>query len=215
MSYAMAGFRPIVSKQVLQMIDSHLPKTLTSVALPPRYSQLKDDVFAPQGWALGEFHLNVGVTPFGLPECRLLTNGSYICCGVAIDAISSGATLKEKIEYVLSDKGSIKFLELAAMPRKGFWIVHDAAFSVFKIPAGHIVLSCGMHSKEADGKGADGLRWSFYNHSADEVKKAEARMTDIMKTYPDLSGPDYTLWMDCLSKYLAPSILIKGSGYSL
>ena len=206
MTYAMAGFRPNISKQVANLLESYIPGILShKIGFPPCYAQLKDDLFAPQGWAQDEFHINVGVTPFGVPECRLLAGGSYALCGVSIEAMPEGAgsTLKEKIEFVLSETGSSEFLELSATPGKGFWMVHDEAFTMIKIPAGHIVLTAGLHSQKEEPKGAQGLRWSLFSDTEHAVRKATSRLQQIMETYPDLKGADYTQWSECLNKFFS------------
>ena len=61
--------------------------------MPPAYSSVRDDIMAPQHWAQSERHMNAGVTPYGLPELRVLMSGAYIVCGVKIDEITAGSHL--------------------------------------------------------------------------------------------------------------------------
>eukprot|EP00974_Lingulodinium_polyedra_P031972 3078631-Lingulodinium_polyedra.AAC.1 len=58
---------------------------------------LRDEIVEPQHWGLSESHMFVGTPAFGLPEFRLLLEGSYTCAGVKMSALE-GDTMKEKIE---------------------------------------------------------------------------------------------------------------------
>ena len=159
-----------------------------------------------QHWAQSERHVNCGVTPFGLPETRLLLTGSYICVGVAVEKID-GDTLKDKIETVIGDQGYTTFLANAKVEGSGFWFIHDEEFTCVNIPAGHIVFTCGHHDTAKDACGASGIRWSTLRKQKDEVQAASVRMQEILKTYPDLKGDEYTAWLDCLTKFMEPSLV--------
>ena len=118
-----------------------------------------------------------------------------------------GSTLKDKIEWMITDKGFAAFLQLAATDGKGFWAVHDQEYSILKIPAGHLIFSCGHHGAGKDAKGAHGLRWSLLKHNNKiEVETTCQRMQHILETYPDLKGDEYTAWTDCLTNFLLPGV---------
>ncbi len=38
------------------------------------------------------------------------------------------------------------------------------------------------------------------------MNKASENLHDILSTYPDLKGEEYSVWSDCLKKYLVPSV---------
>ena len=203
LSYAMASHKPAVSKLAMAVLREKLPTWIVGdIPIPNEHEVLKEEIFSAQAWAQAELHLNAGVTPYGLPEIRMLFSGSYIVAGVRTDKLR-GNSLKEKIEHTLTEQGFREFLASTEKQDEGFWVVHDIPYTSIMIPAGHIIITCGFHSNDKDAKGCDGMRWSYlpYKHSS-SVVNAKNRLCAIMETYPDLNTDEYAAWRSCLDRYL-------------
>jgi hypothetical protein len=210
LSYAMASHKPAVNKQVTAILQDKCPQLLsTDFMLPAEFKTLSEDICGPQHWVASEMHMNAGLTPYGLPEVRMLISGSYLCAGVRFEDVTptkGDNSIKAKIEYCLTEQGFNRFLEDAKTHEdKGFWFVHDQEYSCVKIPAGYIVFTCGMHSTEKDATGSHGLRWSTLDvrdHGA--VVSAKTCLAHTLATYPELKDDEYSAWEECLTKYIVP-----------
>jgi hypothetical protein len=210
LSYAMASHKPAVNKQVTAVLQDKCPQLLSKdFMLPAEFKTLSEDICGPQHWVAAETHMNAGLTPYGLPEVRLLISGSYLCAGVRFEDVTptkGGNSIKAKLEHCLTEQGFNRFLEDAKTNEdKGFWFVHDEEYSCVKIPAGYIVFTCGMHSTDKEAVGSHGLRWSTLDvadHGA--VASAKTCLAHTLATYPELKDDEYSAWEDCLRKYIVP-----------
>ena len=214
LTYAIAAYKPALSRQVQAILSSKAgPLISTDVVLPSEYDMIKDEIFTAQHWAMNEAHVSASLTPYGLPEVRLLFSGAYIICGVRFEHILPPAaggkadTIKAKIEHLMTEKGFQQFLEDMQVPDKGFWLIHDAEFSFVNIPPGHVLFTIGMHGNTKEAQGAHGIRWSTLDtKNPEEVKFAQTNVNSILSTYPELQTEDYKVWADCLTKFLVPTI---------
>lgn len=75
---AVAGYKPQVSKNIQLAMKKQIPFCSNIPALPLEIAGLSDAVFAPQVFAHVENYSNVGISPYGMGEMRLLVNGQYI-----------------------------------------------------------------------------------------------------------------------------------------
>ena len=192
LTYAIAAYKPALSRQVQAILSSKAgPLIPPEVVLPSEYDMIKDEIFTAQHWAMNEAHVSASLTPYGLPEVRLLFSGAYIICGVRFEHILPPAvggkadTIKAKIEHLMTEKGFNQFLEDMQVPDKGFWLIHDAEFSFVNIPPGHVLFTIGMHANTKEAQGAHGIRWSTLDtKNPEEVKLAQTNVNTILSTYP-------------------------------
>ena len=210
LTYAMAAHKPATAKEVMAILRQHVGSFMVGdIRLPAEHDMLKEDIFGAQAWAQSETHLNAGVTPYGLPEARVLTSGGYIVAGVSTNKVR-GDTLKAKLEHRLKDKGFREFLASAGKADEGFWALHDKPHSCLIVPAGHVIVTCGLHSDDKDAKGANGLRWSFLQvQRPAALQAAKDRLAQIISAYPELNTDEYSDWMACLERYLLPAALAQ------
>ena len=216
LTFAMASYKPATAKAVEAVVKRRAsPIHSADVPLPSEYAALRDELFAPQHWAMDEFHMGAGLGPYGLPEVRLLVSGSYIMFGVRFDHIKpvqNQDSIKAKIEHVQTDKGFKQFLEDAKDEAKGFWFVHDAEYTAVCIPPGFVLFSCGQCSSAKGARGAHGMRWSLLDLAKpDDIRAADKHVTTILSTYPELKNDEYLSWQMCLNKYLVPAIDIAAA----
>jgi hypothetical protein len=201
MTYAMSALRPWLAKAVAQALRDAIPSFLvTELVVPPTMQSLKEQIFGPQTWAQSESHISANVTPFGVAEIRVLLSGAYVVAGVPLEKID-GTTIKDKIESTLSEQGFGAFLSCATQEGRGFWATHDSEFTGVLVPAGHMVLTVGMHDNESESQGSYGLRWSYMQpKAATQLAAAAARNKAIMDAWPEAQTEDYKCWQTVLER---------------
>lgn len=205
--YGMAAYKPALAKQVTRLLKTHLPNYLCNIPLPADVAGLKDEIFAPQHWAMTGTHFQVAMNPYGVGEMRLLQSGAYIVAGVKAEDLV-GDSMIAKMERLVLDAGAKEFAKLCKESGKGFFIQHDEEGSIVYIPSGYVVLSTGnaiiADGDDASGApGAHGLRWGFLDAtSPPKVAGCTAAVETMLKTYPELEGSDYKTWLDCLKQYM-------------
>jgi hypothetical protein len=139
---ATSQFKPMVSKSISGSLKKLVSWSINIPAISKEQSALTDAVYAPQAWALTEEFSNVGVTPYGISEMRLLLDGSYCIAGVKIDKID-GADISEKIQNCLTKAGMQAFMTSSKDPTKGFACLHDEAGAILHVPPEHIIMTTG------------------------------------------------------------------------
>ena len=199
--YATSAYRPIISKNVLEVFTKAAPTTLSKIALPSDMAVVKEDVFMPQHWAMSNTYLNVGMLAYGVGEMRYLIDGSYMMAGVKLDCIE-GDTMQKKIEGVLSQAGMRAFMRDTEDETKGFWTIHDTPHSVVMVPRGMVIVTSGLHagSDKEDNQGAVGIRWGWMN-----VAEAEAVNEDVknmLQVYPGLKDGPHAHWQKALETFI-------------
>ena len=125
LTYAMAAHKPLVARQIRSVLETHASSLLVgALKVPEEHTALIQDIFGATAFTQSKTHCNVGVTPYGLPEARLLTSGAYIVAGVPC-ANLTGETLKAKVETAVTDGGLTRFLDqCSGDDAKGFWAIH-------------------------------------------------------------------------------------------
>lgn len=205
MTSGMAAYRPTTLQSLMAVLKDHLPAFLAHPVLPKGCESVSQEVFEAQHWALQNNHSQVGITPFGLPEARLLVSGSYVCAGVKFEAFEPQMPVSKKLEHILTTAGLRSFVAKCQSQGSGFWIVHDSPGSVVVLPAGHVLVMCGMFSAD-QAANTNGVRWSMIDTlSAQACRTAKLRTEQAVETYPELRGTEYTLWAECLEKFLIPA----------
>ena len=134
---------------------------------------------------------NVSLTPYGLPEARLLLSGEELIIGVKC-ADAPGATMRDKIKgiYDMALSGENGLMSFAQRT-DGFVARSTGANAcLIVIPVGHIIINLTLAP-------AFGLRWSFmasdFDHST--IKEETAR---LVVEYPETN----TLAMQALFSLL-------------
>ena len=145
-------------------------------------------------------HLNVGMTPFGLGECRILCEGQYLLAAVKATDLE-GASLKEKISKIMSSEGLKKFVK----HEQGFRYCHDEAWSFVSIPPGYVVLtyaSCDGKQKPV----ANGIRWSYCKtDSRAQLGIVTDAIKMLVEAYPDLESAGYVAFQNAVRDYMVPA----------
>ena len=150
MTYALTAYKPALARQVHGILQSKCKDLMSGPAeVPTELNTLLGDIFGAQHWSQAERHCNLGLTPYGLPEVRMLLSGSYMYVGVHCSKRNDDTanSTRSKIEYTLTSQGFKLCLETAKVEGSGFWLVHDEEHSCVRIPPNHVVFTCGMHSK--------------------------------------------------------------------
>ena len=206
LTYAMASFKPAVSRSFSTVLENHVPSMVVKAPkVPDEHSALIQDIFGPIVWTQSSTHCCVGVTPYGLPEVRLLTSGSYIVAGVPC-ANLRGETLKAKIDAAVTAVGFDEILEACSgVDAPGFWACHKDPYSMLVLPPQHVLMTIGLFENDKDG-GSEGIRWSTMRIANKLVAVASLdSVQEVMVAYPELKGDEYAAWAAVLERFLIPA----------
>ncbi len=92
------------------LIAEHMKSCFPSFPVPEDKLPLKKSIFTPQAFRTKNNHFYIGLTPYSVPEFRLLLGGVYVVAGVPL-ASCPGSTLTEKVSALMALNGSKAFVE--------------------------------------------------------------------------------------------------------
>eukprot|EP00959_Pyramimonas_sp_CCMP1952_P350466 7342590-Pyramimonas_sp.AAC.1 len=198
-------YKPALGKKVEEAIVTHHPHAqgFKPCLLRGHSLNMKNEIFGFQHWAVGDTHLFVGPSAYGIGEARLLLGGAIIVAGVLISELP-GEDLRQKIQGALTSGGSETFINLVRTPGKGFLCVHDEPHSVLCIPNAYLVATTPVPDPNDPTNGACGVRWGLMPNLPGFLSQAKENLDGMATTYTALAqNADFTSFKDYVTEGLA------------
>ena len=199
---ACSQFKPAAVPAILRCLNAESFGCCLSLDwLPEHELPLQSKVFHPQAWATSNLHHNVGVSPFGLGEFRMLLDGTAYVIGVPLNQVP-GEDMSAKITQLFTKSEQIAEI----IKRHGFAKIMDQKGVVLYVPPGYIQITAGAFLK--DGQGATGMRWCFLGKKTSV--EAGADIIGILKeslvVYPELKSSGWEEWLRAMANYVLPRL---------
>ena len=199
---ACSQFKPAAVPAILRCLNAESFGCCLSLDwLPEHELPLQRKVFHPQAWATSNVHHNVGVSPFGLGEFRMLLDGTAYVIGVPFNQVP-GEDMSAKITQLLTKPEQT----VDIIKRHGFAKIMDQKGVVLYVPPGYIQITAGAFLK--DDQGATGMRWCFLGKKTSV--EAGADIIEILKeslvVYPELKSSGWEEWLHAMANYVLPRL---------
>lgn len=141
-------------------------------------AKLSIEVFAPSLCGYTDRFVNVGYTPYCLPECIVMLSGSMIVCGLPLDALP-GEDLKAKRKTLVQSTID----QVSGYVSNGGWMVRLKDIGCLVVPTGFLILKVAEEQSYA-------FRWSFSGDERDLARTGHALET-LLKAYPEMQNPHF------------------------
>ena len=187
-------FKATVTKKMTSHVQKYAPKELLMNEMCGELTELNKTLFGVQQFHITDQHHLIAPTPFAVPECRYLVEGSYTILGWPVDKVE-GETLEAKINAIRSEQTAKQYHDMAAAGEQGsFYYVHAEPGTLVLIPSGCIACICGAWGIEKENQcGALGLRWGCLPQTAGHVEKIRDLLVDTEESFGRISE-DFTAW---------------------
>ena len=169
--YLDAGKKKKVEKFLKKAYDATL---FTSLSLPD--ADWAKKVFGMEYFGMKEYFVNIGATPFGCMEARLVLSGEEAMMGVAYEKIP-GDDFKHKRNWLWT--ASVEQLEIA---------IKDSGFYVVNKPPQLLVVPSGFMTSSFSEGGAFGVRWSLSSDASDTTR-VRYMLQQLLSSHPEMRGP--------------------------
>ena len=207
---AMSHFRSKTRDQLQTDVAKHLRDFFLPIHAPSDKKELVKEIFDVQAYSQLSNHCYTGLLPYGVAECRLLTEGACILMGIPLEYVE-GEDLQKKENFIWKPQGAASMRARLQQNKDKIWLHrHEEIGSVVYIPAGHFVCVVGLH--DVDCTVCTGLRWSVCDFSSQtELAKVKESVDMVISAYPSLGDLGYTQWKDLLTKYFIPLAVAQSS----
>lgn len=186
-SAAAAIMRDSVVRLVLAGISSALGKEYTSRLEAAEGEPWLNGIFQPQLMTWMPGFVNIGITPFALPEARVVLEGVIFVAALPCEALTS-----ENYAQKIEELGQLTFEAFSKLVSERGTCALLRPGATFVVPAGFI---CVEVTTEIEGDIAveqcgSSLRWSFMADSDSLRSVVHAHLTQMLDAWPSLAQGD-------------------------
>lgn len=186
-----AVVQPTVIAEMRQLVKDSAKASLLFrspyVAVTPKDQALHKAVYGAQVFVIPQGHCQAAPSPFGVNDCRLVTQGEEVIVGVKARVDHS---LAEQVGHLKSLNGA-QLLAVAKEEGNFAMVIKEGELAV--LPCGHVFL---IHRPKL----TMGLRWAFSAGWPGELSASQMVVASVMEAHAAVRGTLYEQWWEKLKE---------------
>ena len=182
-----AIMRDAVERQVNHILTENFDKAVHSKLPCGTDEGWLDDVFKKQFFLSTPSHSKVSLTPFCLPEVRLILEGELFIAAMPLECLQ-GTSAADKLDGMLQMRVDVWLQTLAECGMCTRMLPGAAVI----LPAGYCIFEVVVAQSDDADACASGLRWSFISEDAAQHAFVASQLGDALASWPSMESSDWS-----------------------